>query len=205
MKKIYKINLFKVPGGVLRRSVLHQLSFYTKIVAYILGKLKPNKKKVKIDNTGLNKKLKKIWQYTGEIKKLVPHGKGEILSDQYDFKGVFINGKANGLGEENNKNLFGLGKYKGEFVNNSRHGKGTFFFYDGSKYIGDWKNNYKHGKGTYIWKDGFKLEGKWFKDLYKDFGDEYTLIERVELTDSPTIKYKGYSFEYIDHNSKKKK
>ena len=60
MKKIYKINLFKVPGGVLRRSVLHQLSFYTKIVAYILGKLKPNKKKVKIDNTGLNKKLKKI-------------------------------------------------------------------------------------------------------------------------------------------------
>ena len=28
----------------MRRSVLHQLSFYTKIVAYILGKLKPNKK-----------------------------------------------------------------------------------------------------------------------------------------------------------------
>ena len=109
------------------------------------------------------------------------------------------------MGEENNKNLCGIGKYKGEFVNNSRHGKGTFFFYDGSKYIGDWKNNYKHGKGTYIWKDGFKLEGKWFKDLYKDFGDEYTLIERVELTDSPTIKYKGYSFKYIDHNSKKKK
>ena len=39
----------------------------------------------------------------------------------------------------------------------------------------------------------------------KDFGDEYILIERVELTDSPTINHKGYSFRYIDHNSKKKK
>ena len=57
MKKIYKINLFKVPGGVLRRSVLHQLSFYTKIVAYILGKLKPNKKNLLRTNDSLDESV----------------------------------------------------------------------------------------------------------------------------------------------------
>ena len=131
MKKIYKINLFKSPGKVLRKSVLHQLSFYLRIIAFVIDKIKPKKKKVNIDN--------KVWKYIGGIKKFIPHGKGKILSEQYDFKGTFVNGKANGFGEENNKNLFGLGKYKGEFVNNSRQGKGTFFFYDRSKYIGNWK------------------------------------------------------------------
>ena len=28
--------------------------------------------------------------------------------------------------------------------------------------------------------NGFKLEGKWFKDLYKDFGNEYASIERIK-------------------------
>ena len=118
------------------------------------------------------------------------------------YLGILKNGKFHGYGEYTHPN--GV-IYKGFFSNGEASGLGTINYMDGFSYTGQWKNNYKHGKGTYIWKDGFKLEGKWFKDLYKDFGDEYTLIERVELTDSPTIKYKGYSFKYIDHNSKKNK
>ena len=41
--------------------------------------------------------------------------------------------------KENNKGIWGLGHYEGDFMDNVRHGKGTFNFYDGSKYIGNWK------------------------------------------------------------------
>ena len=206
MKKIYKINLFKSPGRVLRKSLLNPISFYLKIISFVLDKIKPKKKKVSIDNNNrLPGSGRALWKYIGDIKNFIPHGKGVISSKQYNFKGTFINGKANGFGEENNTDLFGLGKYSGEFVNNLKQGKGTFYFYDGSKYTGNWKNNLKHGNGTYIFKDGFKLEGKWFKDLYTDFGSGYASIERVYQTKSPTIKYKDNFFKYVDYNSKKEK
>jgi len=200
MKKLYKINLFTSPNKMLRKSRLHQLSFYLRVITSVIGKEKPKKKKVNIDfNT---------WKYIGGIKKFMPHGKGKILSYGYDFKGTIVDGKANGFGEENNKNVFGLGKYKGEFVNNSRQGKGTFFFYDGLKYIGNWKNNYKNGMGTYIWRDGFKLEGKWNKDFFIGFEKKLTSIENWKKkypVKSPIIKYNSNSFRYVDFNEKDEK
>ena len=131
---------------------------------------------------------------------------------------------ATGIGEENNKGKFGLGKYKGEYFNNLRHGDGTFLFYDGSKYIGKWKNNYRHGIGTYIFKNGFKLVGKWDKDFFVGFKwknipatrtNYLKLLENLYLVSNipktkkfknrknPEISYEGNIFKYINHNEKK--
>lgn len=36
-------------------------------------------------------------------------------------------------------------KYEGQKLNGKRHGKGTFYYNDGSKYVGDWAENKMHG------------------------------------------------------------
>ena len=222
-KKIYYINLLNIESRVLRRSVLHSLSRTIKYISFFLGVKKFKKKKVEISNYSERSKILQ-WKYIGEIKKNKPHGKGKVLfTNSYNFKGTFKDGMATGIGEENNKGIFGLGKYIGEYFNNSRHGDGTFLFYDGSKYIGKWKNNYRHGIGKYIFKDGFKLEGKWHNDFFVGFkwknisatkNNYLKLIENFYLVSkipknkkfknqkNPEMLYEGNIFKYIDHNEK---
>lgn len=223
-KKVYYINLLNIESRVLRRSVLHPLSFAIKYISFVMGKKKLKKKKVEVSNYNESKKL--IWKYIGEVKKDKPHGKGKVLfSNSYNFKGTFKDGVASGTGEEVNKGLFGLGKYKGEYLNNLRHGDGIFQFYDGSKYVGKWKNNYRHGIGTYIFKDGLKLKGKWDKDFFVGFEwqnipatrtNYLKLLENLYLVSdipknkkfknkkNPEILYQGNIFKYINHNEKNK-
>ena len=85
-------------------------------------------------------------------------------------------------------------KYVGEFKNSSMHGKGTFYFGEGTggsggvyvgdfkrgfiegngtwtwpngeKYVGETKHNKMHGKGIYYYSDGSFKEGTWFNDKY---------------------------------------
>jgi hypothetical protein len=44
-------------------------------------------------------------------------------------------------------------------MNGLKHGKGTYYYADGSVYEGDWANNQIHGIGTYTWKDGKVYSG----------------------------------------------
>jgi hypothetical protein len=225
MKKIYYINLLNIERKGVRKSIIHQLAFKLKGINYNINKNKDlylNKKKIDV---GLAPSL---WKYVGEIKDFLPNGKGKITSEDYDYDGDFINGKATGKGKENNKGIWGLGSYEGDFIDNVRHGKGTFNFYDGSKYIGDWKKDYRDGKGTYIWPDGFKLEGKWSKDFfvglswghgfaatranYLLFYDGFDLTSKCKFTSNegriklekinPEISFEGNFFKYIDFNEK---
>jgi len=39
-------------------------------------------------------------------------------------------------------------RYQGEFADDLRHGKGTFYYANGSKYEGYWSNGIKDGKTT---------------------------------------------------------
>lgn len=52
-------------------------------------------------------------------------------------------------------------KYKGDFLNDKREGKGEYFFEDGSVYKGDWKDGKREGKGVYLFKTGARYEGEW--------------------------------------------
>ncbi len=46
----------------------------------------------------------------------------------------------------------------GQFKDDKRNGKGTFYYASGSKYTGDMVNGKFEGQGVYIWADGDRYE-----------------------------------------------
>jgi len=44
-------------------------------------------------------------------------------------------------------------KFVGEFVNNARTGKGTYFYANGDRFCGIWENGVKQGQGVYVFAD----------------------------------------------------
>ncbi len=50
--------------------------------------------------------------------------------------------------------LYCNGKYKGDFLNNKREGKGIYIFSNGDKYEGHYKKDKREGKGIYYYDDG---------------------------------------------------
>lgn len=100
-------------------------------------------------------------------------------------------GAKNGLGQT----LFPNGDvYVGEYVDNKRHGTGTYFFADdgiiytgrwrdnlrdgvgrcvypdGGRYYGNWNHDKKHGEGRYTYPDGGAYSGEWSRDTKHGFG-----------------------------------
>jgi hypothetical protein len=55
-------------------------------------------------------------------------------------------------------------KYEGEFLNGQRHGKGIYYYPEGTVYDGEWKMNKKTGSGKYHYVDGAIYEGEWQND-----------------------------------------
>ncbi len=51
--------------------------------------------------------------------------------------------------------------YDGEWVNDSKEGKGTCIFFDGSKFEGYWAEDKPNGYGVFYYANGAKVEGKW--------------------------------------------
>ena len=96
-------------------------------------------------------------EYIGEIKNDLPHGKGSYhWYNGVTYVGSWKKGKKHGKGVDSlpyDKVNDCSEKYVGEFKNDKRNGRGTFYLYDKKgiveeKYIGEWKNNKPHGKGT---------------------------------------------------------
>ena len=52
-------------------------------------------------------------------------------------------------------------RYRGEFRNGKRTGRGTFTWSNGDRYEGEWRNNKRTGRGTYTWPNGNRYEGEW--------------------------------------------
>jgi len=65
-------------------------------------------------------------------------------------------------------------RYKGEFKNGKKHGKGKQTQFDGSVYRGDFKNDKKHGHGVLAWPDGQKYEGDWEDNRISNGKARYT-------------------------------
>ncbi len=49
-------------------------------------------------------------------------------------------------------------RYKGQYNNGKRHGKGTYIYANGSTYTGDWVDGKKMGQGVFTWFDGDQYE-----------------------------------------------
>jgi len=87
-----------------------------------------------------------------------------MVSINKTYSGDCKKGLAQGTGSAS-----GIDKYEGEFRKGWPHGKGSYYWKDGTIYEGEWKNGKKHGKGKLflhnIKKDSL-VEGIWEKDKY---------------------------------------
>ncbi|GMF09216.1 unnamed protein product [Phytophthora lilii] len=136
-------------------------------------------------------------RYIGEFSKGKQHGKGKLLFDNGDvFDGYFFHGVAQGSGKTKGiYRFFDSGNvYIGDWVDNKRHGNGTYTFVGGSSYTGtfindhvqgrgtmtysngntyngDFVNAEKHGEGVYRWKDGSVYKGHFEHGLIHGFGE----------------------------------
>ena len=84
------------------------------------------------------------------------------------YSGFFENNVKHGHGVL----IHPLGKYVGEFVNDSKEGEGTLIFNDASSYNGGFKNNRFHGRGTLCTKDNNTYIGDWYHGLKHGQGSE---------------------------------
>jgi hypothetical protein len=67
-----------------------------------------------------------------------------------------------------------------------RHGKGAFYYSNGSKYEGNWEENFKHGHGVFTFEDGTQYIGPFEKDrmVKRDLANKE--IEHIKsAVDSP--------------------
>lgn len=60
-------------------------------------------------------------------------------------------------------------RYKGQWLNGSRHGKGTFYYANGAYYSGEWQDHVKHGKGRHVFEDGRIYDGPFENDCMTEF------------------------------------
>ena len=141
-----------------------------------------NKEKLKLIN--YNKKIQKLIEVdindymktSRKCRKVLKNGKGlefELNTNQWIFKGEYLNGKRNGKGKEyyhNNKLLF-----EGEYINGKRNGKGKEYYYDDKlKFEGEYINGERNGKGKEYYDCGkLKFEGEYLNGERNGKGKEY--------------------------------
>jgi len=70
--------------------------------------------------------------------------------------------------DSNSDNKLLRNRYVGYWSKGLRHGKGTFYYSNGSKYEGDWSENFKHGTGVFTFEDGTEYAGPFEKDRMID-------------------------------------
>lgn len=107
------------------------------------------------------------------------HGVMHWLNTNEKYTGNWEDNFQSGFGthiwlEANGDNKLLRNRYVGFWKQGLRHGKGTFYYSNGSKYEGDWCENYKHGHGLFTFEDGTEYDGPFEKDR---------MIER-KITDS---------------------
>ncbi|CAN7020029.1 hypothetical protein BRARA_F00731 [Brassica rapa] len=97
--------------------------------------------------------------YSGEVKGLLPHGKGMYSwSDGTIYEGDWDQGKISGKG----KLIWSSGaKYEGDFSGGYLHGIGTMTSPDQSVYSGAWRMNVRHGLGRKEYCNSDLYDGSW--------------------------------------------
>ncbi|CAL0329916.1 unnamed protein product [Lupinus luteus] len=106
--------------------------------------------------------------YIGEIKAILPHGKGKYLwSDGTVYDGDWEDGKRTGKGVI----IWPSGaKYEGGFSGGYLHGNGTFTRSTGCVYRGGWRMNVHHGIGKEEYSNSDSYEGLWREGIREGCG-----------------------------------
>jgi len=61
-------------------------------------------------------------------------------------------------------------RYEGSWLDDKRHGTGSFRDVDGSLYQGEWANGHREGKGAMTYANGARYDGYWHKDKFHKSG-----------------------------------
>ena len=102
-------------------------------------------------------------RYVGSFSNNMRNGEGVFTyADGSVYEGCYLNDKKNDdnakmtIVRENKETDI----YVGAFVNDVRHGIGTYTFSNGDSYTGEFKANYISGHGVYTWESGRTYEGE---------------------------------------------
>ena len=99
--------------------------------------------------------------YNGEYKETkdklqILHGQGEFISSTVRYKGEFRENKKQGKGNY----VWSNGdQYDGDFVDDEPSGRGKFVFATGDRYEGEYARGAFNGKGIFVAKNGDKTDG----------------------------------------------
>lgn len=137
-------------------------------------------------------------RYEGEWKQCLKHGNGlDTFANGDTYQGEFLNGKAHGKGTYtwagDCSNYVGeffqglkqgkgrwrsgptgqqgsINQYEGEYLNDRKHGFGTFTWASGNVYKGEYKEDERHGQGEMTWTDGTSYVGEWCHGIQHGHG-----------------------------------
>lgn len=148
--------------------------------------------------------------HRGQWVKGKQHGEGsEEFVDGTKYTGQYVEGAKTGRGtyvfmegsvydgEFFKNNMHGDGtyiwaggqagrKYRGQWSENLKHGKGDLSLPDGRRYMGEFVKDVKHGSGTFVWPDGRKYIGQWRNGMqhghaqFKDAGGKLQATKWAE-------------------------
>ena len=85
------------------------------------------------------------------------------------YTGNWVDNYQSGFGthiwlDSGNDNKLLRNRYVGYWEKGLRHGKGTFYYSNGSMYEGDWVQNFKQGHGVFTFEDGTEYSGPFHQD-----------------------------------------
>jgi hypothetical protein len=141
------------------------------------------------------------------------------LSSSEKYCGNWVDNFQSGFGthiwlDSSHDNKLLRNRYVGYWLNGLRHGKGTFYYSNGSKYEGDWSENFKHGQGVFTFEDGTEYDGPFEKDrminrhVGNQVSDSPTKTKKSDKTDglaeSPKTKASNQAMKDPEQNPFKK-
>lgn len=114
------------------------------------------------------------------------HGTMNWLTTQEKYEGNWVDNFQSGFGahiwlDGSTDTKLLRNRYVGYWKLGQRHGKGVFYYSNGSRYEGDWIENFKHGQGTFTFEDGTQYIGPFENDRMIarkiEFGSQSEILE----------------------------